>query len=60
MQHQIQIVVILVSIAITFGETEIKPSGLKIEYVEKPTICDKTAKRGMLLSMHYTGSLISG
>ena len=38
-------------------ETE---SGLKIEFVSKPEVCDKFVKKGQKLSMHYTGQLEDG
>ena len=38
---------------------EIRPSGLKIEHVSKPDACEKTAKNGNTLTMHYTGTLQS-
>ena len=36
---------------------QIRPSGLKIEQVSKPDVCEKTAKKGDLLTVHYTGVL---
>ena len=36
---------------------QIRPSGLKIEQVSKPDSCEKTAKKGDILTMHYTGVL---
>ena len=36
---------------------QIRPSGLKIEQVSKPDACEKTAKKGDTLTMHYTGVL---
>jgi len=45
---------------LTFAEIDVKPSGLRVEIVEKPSECDKTAERGLILSMHYTGTLLSG
>ena len=36
---------------------QIRPSGLKIEQVSKPDVCEKMAKKGDVLTMHYTGVL---
>ena len=41
-------------------EPELKPSGLKVEYVEKPDACDEVARNGQTLTMHYTGTLEDG
>jgi len=38
-------------------ETE---SGLKVEYLTKPDDCDRVARNGDMLSMHYVGTLESG
>ena len=38
-------------------ETE---TGLKIEFVSKPEVCEKFVKKGQKLSMHYTGKLEDG
>jgi len=42
------------------AEPELKPSGLKVEKVEVPENCEKTATNGALLTMHYTGTLEDG
>eukprot|EP00095_Tigriopus_kingsejongensis_P011665 maker-scaffold59_size442576-snap-gene-0.26 protein:Tk11665 transcript:maker-scaffold59_size442576-snap-gene-0.26-mRNA-1 annotation:"fk506-binding protein 7 precursor" len=41
-------------------ETEERPSGLQIEFVEKVDPCEKEAQNGDLLTMHYTGTLEDG
>nr|ADD24479.1 FK506-binding protein 14 [Lepeophtheirus salmonis] len=41
-------------------EVEERESGLKIEIHEKPEECNKMAKNGDMLSMHYTGTLEDG
>lgn len=42
------------------AEPEETPSGLKVDVILKPDNCDKMAKNGDLLSMHYTGTLEDG
>ena len=36
------------------------PSGLGVEYVSRPEVCEVFAKNGDLLEMHYTGTLEDG
>ena len=36
---------------------EVRPSGLIIEYLSKPNVCERTAEKGNILTMHYTGIL---
>ena len=38
---------------------EVRPSGLIIEYLSRPNVCEKTAEKGNILTMHYTGILQS-
>lgn len=52
--------VILVVVGSSLAEVEERPSGLKIEFVEKVDACEKEAKNGNLLTMHYTGTLEDG
>ena len=53
--------ILLVSIAtLTLAEPEVRPSGLKVEYVEVPESCDRKATNGQMLTMHYTGTLEDG
>jgi len=42
------------------AEPETKESGLKVEYVSKPDSCDRVARNGDMLEMHYTGTLEDG
>merc|ERR1711992_113170 len=49
-----------VLVAATMAETELKDSGLKVEYLSKPDSCDKVARNGDMLEMHYTGTLEDG
>lgn len=42
------------------AEIETRASGLKVDVVSKPDACDKEAKNGQMLSMHYTGKLEDG
>ena len=46
--------------SVVMCEPELKPSGLKVEYISKPDTCDKVARNGNVLSMHYTGTLEDG
>merc|ERR1711881_205632 len=53
--------ILLVSIAtLALAEPEVRPSGLKVEYVEVPESCDRKATNGQMLTMHYTGTLEDG
>merc|ERR1712172_51214 len=47
-------------VATVLADPEVKDSGLKVEYVSKPDTCDKVARNGDMLSMHYTGTLEDG
>ena len=47
----------LAAVSAKVNETE---SGLKVEYISKPDSCDKVARSGDMLSMHYVGTLESG
>merc|ERR1711942_216839 len=46
--------------AVLAGEIKETESGLKVEYISKPDACDKVARNGDMLSMHYVGTLESG
>ena len=35
-------------------------SGLKVDYISKPDNCEKIAKNGQMLTMHYAGKLEDG
>ena len=53
--------ILLASIAtLALAEPEVRPSGLKVEYVEVPENCDRKAMNGQMLTMHYTGTLEDG
>merc|ERR1711971_2122 len=47
-------------VATVLADPEVKDSGLKVEYVSKPNTCDKVARNGDMLTMHYTGTLEDG
>jgi len=47
-------------VATVLADPEVKDSGLKVEYVSKPEACDKVARNGDMLTMHYTGTLEDG
>merc|ERR1711874_756866 len=49
-----------VLVAATMAEPELKESGLKVELLSKPDSCDKMARNGDMLTMHYTGTLEDG
>jgi hypothetical protein len=39
---------------------QLTPSGLGVEHVSKPEVCERVAKNGDVLTMHYTGTLEDG
>merc|ERR1712123_165651 len=51
---------VLVMVGAVLADPEVKDSGLKVEYVSKPDTCDRIARNGDMLSMHYTGTLEDG
>ena len=51
---------VLLTLAAVSGEVKETESGLKVEYISKPDSCDKVARSGDMLSMHYVGTLESG
>ena len=51
---------ILFTLAVASAEVKETESGLKVEYISKPDTCDKVARNGDMLSMHYVGTLESG
>merc|ERR1712202_97209 len=51
---------LLVMVGAVLADPEVKDSGLKVEYVSKPDTCDRIARNGDMLSMHYTGTLEDG
>merc|ERR1712106_72790 len=50
----------LLLVGTVLSEPEVKDSGLAVEYVSKPDTCDRVARNGDMLSMHYTGTLEDG
>jgi FK506-binding protein 14 len=42
------------------AEPEVTDSGLAVEYINKPDACERPARNGDLLEMHYTGTLEDG
>ena len=46
----------LLCLAVSFvlAEAEMKPSGLAVEYLDVPETCEKRAKFGQQLTMHFT------
>ena len=51
---------VLFTLAAVSAEVKETESGLKVEYISKPDACDKVARNGDMLSMHYVGTLESG
>merc|ERR1711972_25713 len=51
---------VLFTLAAVFAEVKETESGLKVEYISKPDTCDKVARNGDMLPMHYVGTLESG
>ena len=51
---------VMLAAAAVLGEPEVKDSGLKVEYISKPDSCDRVARNGDMLEMHYTGTLEDG
>jgi len=51
---------LLAASSIVSGEPEQTASGLAIDHQSKPDVCDRLAKNGDLLEMHYTGTLEDG
>merc|ERR1711863_90226 len=49
-----------VLVVATMADPELKESGLKVESLSKPDSCDKVARNGDMLEMHYTGTLEDG
>ena len=58
--HRVIGLALLVATIYVTGEVQETESGLKIEFVEKPTECEKGVSKGQQLSMHYTGTLEDG
>merc|ERR1712033_33649 len=58
--YRMKAVLAVLVVGAVFAEPEVKDSGLKVEYVSKPDTCDRVARNGDMLSMHYTGTLEDG
>jgi len=52
--------VLLLPAALVAAEPQLTESGLGVEYLSKPDACERLAKNGDLLEMHYTGTLEDG
>jgi len=46
--------------AVAAAEPQKTPSGLGVEYINQPESCERPAKNGDMLEMHYTGTLEDG
>merc|ERR1712025_1478210 len=57
---KMKVLVALVAVVAVNCEPELLPSGLKVEYISKPADCDRVARNGDMLEMHYTGTLEDG
>merc|ERR1711973_150796 len=55
-----KVFLITVLVGAAMAEPEVKESGLGVEYLSKPDECERLAKNGDLLEMHYTGTLEDG
>jgi len=53
-------IAVLLAVGAVLAEPEGKDSGLKVEYISKPDTCDRVARNGDMLSMHYSGTLEDG
>merc|ERR1711936_581081 len=47
-------------VVVASAEPEVKESGLKVELISKPDSCDRVARNGDMLEMHFTGTLEDG
>lgn len=53
-------IAVLAVLGAASAEPELKPSGLKVDYISKPDECEKVARNGQMLTMHYAGKLEDG
>jgi len=51
---------VLVLAVLVSAEKQVTDSGLEIEFLSKPDACDRVARNGDMLEMHYTGTLEDG
>merc|ERR1711872_223609 len=59
--HNMKLVVLMVGVAgVLAGDVKETESGLKEEYLSKPDSCEKVARNGDMLSIHYVGTLEDG
>jgi len=54
------LLMLMASMAAVLAEPEVKDSGLLVEHISKPDSCDRVARNGDMLEMHYTGTLEDG
>jgi len=56
-----KLMVLMIGVAgVLAGDVKETESGLKVEYLSKPDSCEKVARNGDMLSIHYVGTLESG
>ncbi|RWS31450.1 peptidyl-prolyl cis-trans isomerase FKBP2-like protein [Leptotrombidium deliense] len=61
MFSKIVILLCVLNVSVLFADdTGDLPKDLKIETLSKPDSCDRQAKRGDMLTMHYRGTLLNG
>jgi len=51
---------LMAAMVAVLAEPEVKDSGLLVEHISKPDSCDRVARNGDMLEMHYTGTLEDG
>jgi len=52
--------IVLAVVLVARGDDDVRESGLKVEHLSKPDSCDRVARNGDMLGMHYTGTLEDG
>merc|ERR1712080_766083 len=59
--HSMELLLVMVAVGgVLAGDIKETDSGLKVEYLSKPDSCDKVARNGDMLSIHYVGTLDTG
>merc|ERR1712168_1715305 len=58
--YRMKAVLAVLVVGAVMAEPEVRDSGLKVELVSKPDSCDRVARNGDMLEMHYTGTLEDG